>query len=599
MKVLAVTLLALVAVSSARHIDFEDVIDLEEITAYGYHTKVGGPLAEKIRIAEEEAARDPSRIVGGSTASLGQFPYQAGLIAAMPAWNGVCGGSLLNNRRVLTAAHCWFDGQNQARSFTVVLGSVQLYSGGTRMTTSSVVMHGSWMPSLVRNDIAMITLPSAVSTNNNLNFIALPSGNELNNQFAGATATASGFGLTRDGGSVSGALSHVNLPVITNAVCRNTFPVLVQASNVCTSGAGGRSTCQGDSGGPLVVTSGGRRILIGVTSFGHVDGCQRGHPAVFARVTSYISWINQQSRFQHYLLITVNMTFWAVTLLALVALTSARQIDLEDVINLEEITAYGYHTKVGGPLAEKIRKAEEEAAAETGPFPASLGQFPYQAILFIDLNGWRYSVCGGALLNSRSVLTAAHCWFDGHMQASNITVVLGTIDLLSGGTRIVTESVVTHSGWNPYLVRNDIAIVNLPSVVAVSDTINFIALPAGSDLQNSFADAIATVTGYGRTVSGSGVLHGTLHYAKLPVITNVECQNSFPGWVQPSNICISGAFGASVCTGDSGGPLVVDSNNRRILMGVLSFGHAQGCQSGHPVSYTRVTSYITWILSNL
>lgn len=72
------------------------------------------------------------------------------------------------------------------------------------------------------------------------------------------------------------------------------------------------------------------------------------------------------------------MTFWAVTLLALVALTSARQIDLEDVINLEEITAYGYHTKVGGPLAEKIRKAEEEAAAETGPFPASLGQFPYQ-----------------------------------------------------------------------------------------------------------------------------------------------------------------------------------------------------------------------------
>ncbi|CAH1636850.1 unnamed protein product [Spodoptera littoralis] len=294
MKVLAVTLLALVAVSSARNIDLEDVIDLEVITAYGYHTKVGGPLAEKIRIAEEEAARNPSRIVGGSTASLGQFPYQAGLIAAMPGWNGVCGGSLLNSRRVLTAAHCWFDGQNQARSFTVVLGSVQLYSGGTRLTTSSVAMHGSWMPSLVRNDIAMITLPSAVSTSNNLNFIALPSGNELNNQFAGATATASGFGLTRDGGSVSGALSHVNLPVITNAVCRNTFPVLVQSSNICTSGAGGRSTCSGDSGGPLVVNSGGRRILVGVTSFGHIDGCQRGHPAVFARVTSYISWINQR-----------------------------------------------------------------------------------------------------------------------------------------------------------------------------------------------------------------------------------------------------------------------------------------------------------------
>ncbi|XP_022826475.1 collagenase-like [Spodoptera litura] len=294
MKVLAVTLLALVAVSSARHIDLEDVIDLESITAYDYFNKVGIPLAEAIRKAEEEAALDPSRIVGGSTARLGQFPYQAGLVIELSGRTGVCGGSLLNSRRVLTAAHCWNDGQNQARRFTVVLGSIQLYSGGTRLSTSSVAMHGSWNPSLVRNDIAMITLPSAVSTSGNIGFIALPSGNELNNQFAGATATASGFGLTRDGGSVSGALSHVNLPVITNAVCRNTFPLIIQSSNVCTSGANGRSTCQGDSGGPLVVNSNNRRILIGVTSFGHRDGCQRGHPAAFARVTSYISWINQR-----------------------------------------------------------------------------------------------------------------------------------------------------------------------------------------------------------------------------------------------------------------------------------------------------------------
>ncbi|CAH0686238.1 unnamed protein product [Spodoptera exigua] len=261
MKFLGLALLALAAVASAKNIHVEDVIDLEDITAYGYLAKVGKPLADAIRKAEEEASA--SRIVGGSASSLGQFPYQAGLLADFAAGQGVCGGSLISANRVLTAAHCWFDGQNQAWRFTVVLGSIRLFSGGTRVTSSSVVMHGSWLPSLIRNDVAVIRLNSNV---------ALSSAGITINQF----------------------LSHVSLPVITNAVCRASFPLIVQDSNICTSGAGGRSTCQGDSGGPLVVTRNNSPLLIGVTSFGSARGCQVGSPAAFARVTSFISWINSQ-----------------------------------------------------------------------------------------------------------------------------------------------------------------------------------------------------------------------------------------------------------------------------------------------------------------
>ncbi|KAJ0176068.1 hypothetical protein K1T71_008242 [Dendrolimus kikuchii] len=288
MKLLVV--LALVSVASARVLDWEEI--LEDYTAYGYLSKIGAPLAEKIRKAEEDYAM--GRIVGGSASRLGEHPHQAGLLAQFSGGQGVCGGSLLNNRRVVTAAHCWFDGRNQATSFTVVLGSILLFSGGTRLTTSSVVMHGSWNPSLIRNDVAMINLPSAVSTSSNIAPIALPSGTQLNENFAGNAAIASGFGLTRDGGSISTSqfLSHVNVDIITNTVCALSFPLIIQSSNICISGANGRSTCNGDSGGPLVVTRNGVPILVGITSFGSARGCQIGSPAAFARVTSFISWIN-------------------------------------------------------------------------------------------------------------------------------------------------------------------------------------------------------------------------------------------------------------------------------------------------------------------
>ncbi|KAH9638174.1 hypothetical protein HF086_008778 [Spodoptera exigua] len=566
MKLLVVGLLALVGLSAARNIDIENVIDLEANPVFGYHEKVGAPLAEKIRKAEEEAALNPSRIVGGAPARLGQFPYQAGLIIILPLWTSACGGSLLNSRKVITAAHCWFDGQTQARSFTVVLGSITLYSGGTRLSSSNVVMHPNWSPSLVRNDIAIITLPSAVSTSNNIGFIALPSGNEINNQFAGFTGTASGFGFTRDGGSVSPTLNFVDLPVITNAVCSNSLFWYVQPSNVCTSGAGGRSVCHGDSGGPLVVTSNNRRIL-------------RMH--LFASIDK--------------------MKVLAVTLLALVAVSSARHIDLEDVIDLESITAYDYFNKVGIPLAEAIRKAEEEASLNpsriVGGSTARLGQFPYQAGLVIELAG-RTGVCGGSLLNSRRVLTAAHCWNDGQNQARRFTVVLGSVHLYSGGTRLSTSSVAMHGSWNPSLVRNDIAMITLPSAVSTSGNIGFIALPSGNELNNQFVGATATASGFGLTRDG-GSVSGALSHVNLPVITNAVCRNTYPIYIQSSNVCTSGANGRSTCQGDSGGPLVVNSNNRRILIGVTSFGHRDGCQRGHPAAFARVTSYISWINQRL
>ncbi|CAG9100848.1 unnamed protein product [Plutella xylostella] len=278
----------LVAAASAK-VPLRIVEDVEESSAFNYHEKFGIEEAARIQAAEREA----TRIVGGSTSSLGQFPYQAGLVITLT--NGrtsVCGGSLLSNTRVLTAAHCWYDGSSQARTFQVVLGSIRLFSGGTRIDTSNVEMHGSWEPWSTRNDIAIVRLGRSVSYNNNIRNIALPVG--LTSQsFAGQSAIASGFGRIRDNTAISNdqVLSHVRLNVISNADCRRFYPNWVFDTTVCTSGVGAVGTCGGDSGGPLAVDHNNQRVLIGVTSFGSGSGCQANQPAAFSRVTSYVSWI--------------------------------------------------------------------------------------------------------------------------------------------------------------------------------------------------------------------------------------------------------------------------------------------------------------------
>ncbi|KAJ8719665.1 hypothetical protein PYW08_011840 [Mythimna loreyi] len=297
MKTLAAILVALVAVASARHlnIDLEDVMELENTYEYDYLNRVAVPLAEEIRKAEEEGG-DLTRIVGGSLARLGQFPYQVGFVLTLPSGStAFSGGALVSRNRVLSAAHNFHNQVSSVSALTVVLGSITIFTGGTRLTPSRLVLHENYIPNPVRNDLAMVYLASNVNTNNNIAPIALPSGAQLNENFVNSIATASGFGKTADIGGVvaNQPLSFVNLRVITNQECINTFGSNnVQATNICTSGEGGKNICTGDSGGPLAVNRNNRPILIGITSFGAVQ-CQSGRPSAYARVTSYISWINR------------------------------------------------------------------------------------------------------------------------------------------------------------------------------------------------------------------------------------------------------------------------------------------------------------------
>ncbi|XP_072947043.1 collagenase-like [Epargyreus clarus] len=252
-----------------------------------YHEEFGIPEAARIKAAEEAMDFDGSRIVGGSGSNVGQWPFFGGLLITLTDnRQSICGSSLLSNTRALTAAHCWRHGSSQGRQVTVIFASNRLFSGGTRVNSNRVDMHGSYNQNTLANDIAVITI-NHVGYTNNINRINLPTGTA---SYAGNQAVAVGFGRTADGaaGANNQNLNHVTLTVITNDECRRTFGNTIIASTLCTSGAGGRSVCQGDSGGPLRING---PILIGVTSFVARAGCQRGLPAGFARVTSFLAWI--------------------------------------------------------------------------------------------------------------------------------------------------------------------------------------------------------------------------------------------------------------------------------------------------------------------
>ncbi|CAK1542350.1 unnamed protein product [Leptosia nina] len=259
----------------------------------GYHKDVG------IKQAEHLMQQETSRIIGGQQVpSIMIYPYHAGIVATLTSgWTSICGGTLVSNTRVVTAAHCWWDGQSQARTFTIVLGSLKIFSGGTRLATSDIVVHPSWNTKDIVNDIAVVKI-SRVQFNNNIQAIPLPAMSDVNNIFAGVTAIATGFGKMSDaqtGFPQTTQLHHVTLKVLTNAVCQRSFSdVAIHGSHLCTDGANRVGTCEGDSGGPLTAVVNNKRTLIGIVSFGLGDSCQAGTPSVYTRVTAFLTWINAQ-----------------------------------------------------------------------------------------------------------------------------------------------------------------------------------------------------------------------------------------------------------------------------------------------------------------
>ncbi|KAM7356938.1 brachyurin-like isoform 2-T2 [Cochliomyia hominivorax] len=239
------------------------------------------------------------RITNGELAKPGQFPYQVGLSLVFGNSGAWCGGTLISNRWILTAAHCT-DG---ADGVTVYFGATDIKNdhekGQQRIYTSNanIVVHADWNPNTMANDISLIKLPVVIEFNDLIQPATLPK--KVDGKYStyeGDMVWASGWGRDSDNAtSVSQFLRYIEVPVMKNSACKTWFLGSVTDKMICIKTVGKKSTCNGDSGGPLVYKEDGINYVIGATSFGIALGCEKGWPGVFTRVTSYLDWIEDVS----------------------------------------------------------------------------------------------------------------------------------------------------------------------------------------------------------------------------------------------------------------------------------------------------------------
>uniref|UniRef100_A0A8C5LB88 Transmembrane protease, serine 9 n=1 Tax=Jaculus jaculus TaxID=51337 RepID=A0A8C5LB88_JACJA len=205
-----------------------------------------------------------TRIVGGSAAAHGEWPWQVSLWLRRREHR--CGAVLVAERWLLSAAHC-FDVYGDPRQWSAFLGTPFLGGAeGQRERVARIFKHPFYNVYTLDYDVALLELAGPVRHGR----------------------------LVRPICSMARQLQKAAVRLLSEQACRRFYPVQISSRMLCAGfPQGGVDSCSGDAGGPLACREpSGRWVLTGVTSWGY--GCGRPHfPGVYTRVAAVRGWIGQ------------------------------------------------------------------------------------------------------------------------------------------------------------------------------------------------------------------------------------------------------------------------------------------------------------------
>ncbi|KAG5334970.1 EAST protease, partial [Acromyrmex charruanus] len=253
------------------------------------------------------------RIIGGKNASLGAYPWIARIGYSMPNVNDLsysCGGTIINRRYVVTAAHCVVNLPEYFKVDGVRLGEHNILTDPDceqgycaepvqDFLPESIIVHESYNKPEFKNDIAIIRLNKPVIYNEHVKPICMMNDELLSKDFVGETAEVAGWGIFDiNDPKPSTILQTVKLPIVKMDRCVMAFRRYAEISEdrqMCVGGVPGRDSCGGDSGGPLMQVNSlngpPKYYFIGIVSFGQKSCGVSETPAIYSRVAAYTTWI--------------------------------------------------------------------------------------------------------------------------------------------------------------------------------------------------------------------------------------------------------------------------------------------------------------------
>lgn len=217
----------------------------------------------------------------------------------------------------------------------------------------------------------------------------------------------------------------------------------------------------------------------------------------------------------------------------------------------------------------------------------------------------QYYICGGTVINALYVLTAAHCLYDGYtgQKLKPEDVMVGLSDHDQSGvddteTLLVPVSqLITHELYNDSETYFDVGLIRLKDPMEFHALLRPACLP--TDAAETYEGRTGYVYGWGVTNISDYEMSDTLRETQLSIL-GPDCDGKTVGDVKPTaDMLCAGTKkgGKDTCLGDSGGPLTVREKKRHFLVGITSFGDSCG-DADRPGVYTRVTSYLEWIMEN-